>query len=68
MVNSTTYMLPAFVSINDSSHKAVCDCGRGYDVESHNFTQITTYRYECDDCGHIYDSSIGVNSSIGDMG
>ena len=66
MVNSTTYSLPAFISIDDSSHKTVCNCGRGYDVENHNFTQITTYRYKCDDCGHIYDSSISVNSSIGD--
>lgn len=62
-VSSSTYTLPSYVSIDDSTHKAVCSCGRGYTVKAHNFRQITTYRYECEDCSHIYDSSSSINSS-----
>ena len=60
---TNAYTLPAFVSINESSHKAVCYCGRGYDLENHTLVQIGTYKYKCSKCGYIYDSSIGVNSS-----
>lgn len=46
---SGKYVLPSYVDYNQTYHKKVCACGRGYTYEKHS-----TVNGKCKRCGHVF--------------
>ncbi|MBR0135927.1 MAG: hypothetical protein IJM18_06975 [Clostridia bacterium] len=58
LVSASHYSFPKYISYNDSKHKTLCDCGRAYKLQSHNYVHLSGTRYKCSNCGHLYDSGV----------